>query len=107
MGLSETADPSTARRDRSASLDPDRANLAGITNMDVANSTTSGMAQRSQLSDIQNMYQASSGFGRRALWQDGRLCRVVGHGRTLRVFVTKLQVPVMYAIFVLDFKILK
>ena len=60
-------------------IDPDRANLAGITNMDVANSTTSGisgttisvlqegqkqipivarlrMDERSQLSDIQNMY---------------------------------------------------
>ncbi len=60
-------------------IDPDRANLAGITNMDVANSATAGMSgsavsvlqegqkqipivarlrmdERSQLSDIQNMY---------------------------------------------------
>ncbi len=64
-------------------IDPDRANLAGITNMDVANSSTSGisgstisvlqegqkqipivarlrMDERSQLSDIQNMYVYSS-----------------------------------------------
>ena len=63
----------------SLTIDPDRANLAGITNMDVANSSTSGMSgttvsalqegqkqipivarlrmdERSQLSDIQNMY---------------------------------------------------
>ena len=64
----------------SLTIDPDRANLAGITNMDVANSsTTSGMSgttvgalqegqkqipivarlrmdERSQLSDIQNIY---------------------------------------------------
>ena len=63
----------------SLTIDPDRANLAGITNMDVANSTTSGMSgttvsalqegqkqipivarlrmdERSQLSDIQNLY---------------------------------------------------
>ena len=60
-------------------IDPDRANLAGITNIDVANSTTAGMSgttisalqegqkqipivarlrmeERSQLSDIENMY---------------------------------------------------
>ena len=60
-------------------IDPDRANLAGITNMDVANSSTAGMSgttvsvlqegqkqipivarlrmdERSQLSDIQNLY---------------------------------------------------
>ncbi|MGB0124360.1 MAG: efflux RND transporter permease subunit, partial [Silvibacterium sp.] len=60
-------------------IDPDRANLAGITNMDVANSATAGMSgttvsalqegqkqipivarlrmgERAQLSDIQNMY---------------------------------------------------
>jgi multidrug efflux pump subunit AcrB len=60
-------------------IDPDRANLAGISNMDVANSSTAGMSgstvsvlqegqkqipivarlrmdERSQLSDIQNMY---------------------------------------------------
>jgi multidrug efflux pump subunit AcrB len=63
----------------SLTIDPDRANLAGITNMDVANSSTAGMSgttvsvlqegqkqipivarlrmdERSQLSDIQNMY---------------------------------------------------
>ncbi len=63
----------------SLTIDPDRANLAGITNMDVANSSTSGMSgttvsalqegqkqipivarlrmdERSQLSDIQNLY---------------------------------------------------
>ena len=60
-------------------VDPDRANLAGITNMDVANSSTSGLSgvtvatmqegqkeipvvarlrvnERAQLSDIQNVY---------------------------------------------------
>ena len=60
-------------------IDPDRANLAGITNMDVANSSTAGLSgttvtalqegqkqipvvarlrmdERAQLSDIQNMY---------------------------------------------------
>jgi multidrug efflux pump subunit AcrB len=64
-------------------VDPDRANLAGITNMDVANSSTSGMSgvtvtalqeghkqipvvarlrvdQRAQLSDIQNLYVYAS-----------------------------------------------
>jgi len=64
-------------------IDPDRANLAGITNMDVANSSTSGISgttvaalqegdkqipvvarlradQRAQLSDIQNLYVYSS-----------------------------------------------
>jgi multidrug efflux pump subunit AcrB len=63
----------------SLTVDPDRANLAGITNMDVANSSTAGMSgstvsvyqegqkqipivarlrmdERSQLSDIQNLY---------------------------------------------------
>ncbi len=63
----------------SLTIDPDRANLAGITNMDVANSTTAGisgttvsvlqegqkqipivarlrMDERAQLSDIENMY---------------------------------------------------
>ncbi len=63
----------------SLTIDPDRANLAGITNMDVANSSTAGMSgttvsvlqegqkqipivarlrmdERSQLSDIQNLY---------------------------------------------------
>jgi multidrug efflux pump subunit AcrB len=65
------------------SVDPDRANLAGITNMDVANSSTSGMSgvtvtalqegqkqipvvarlrmdERGQLSDIENLYVYSS-----------------------------------------------
>lgn len=64
-------------------VDPDRANLAGITNMDVANSSTAGisgttvsvfqegqkqipivarmrMDQRAQLSDIQNLYVYAS-----------------------------------------------
>jgi multidrug efflux pump subunit AcrB len=64
-------------------IDPDRANLAGITNMDVANSSTSGLSgttvsvleegqkqipivarlrmdERAQLSDIQNMYVYAS-----------------------------------------------
>lgn len=64
-------------------IDPDRANLAGITNMDVANSSTSGMSgatvttlqegqkqvpvvarlradERAQLSDVQNLYVYSS-----------------------------------------------
>jgi multidrug efflux pump subunit AcrB len=63
----------------SLTIDPDRANLAGITNMDVADSSTAGMSgstvsvlqegqkqipivarlrmdERSQLSDIQNLY---------------------------------------------------
>ena len=63
----------------SLTIDPDRANLAGITNMDVANSSTAGMSgttvsvlqegqkqipivarlrmdERTQLSDIQNLY---------------------------------------------------
>ena len=63
----------------SLTIDPDRANLAGITNMDVADSSTAGisgttvsvlqegqkqipivarlrMDERSQLSDIQNLY---------------------------------------------------
>jgi multidrug efflux pump subunit AcrB len=63
----------------SLTIDPDRANLAGITNMDVANSSTAGLSgttvgamqenqkqipivarlrmnERSQLSDIQNLY---------------------------------------------------
>ncbi|HTZ60896.1 MAG TPA: efflux RND transporter permease subunit, partial [Acidobacteriaceae bacterium] len=63
----------------SLTVDPDRANLAGITNMDVANSSTAGLSgstvgvyqegqkqipivarlrmnERSQLSDIQNLY---------------------------------------------------
>ena len=63
----------------SLTIDPDRANLAGITNMDVANSSTAGMSgttvsvlqegqkqipivarlrmdERAQLSDIQNLY---------------------------------------------------
>ena len=67
-------------------IDPDRANLAGITNMDVANSATSAMSgvtvttlqdgdknipvvarlkmdERAKLSDIQNLYVYS---GRRA-----------------------------------------
>ncbi|HEX8817947.1 MAG TPA: efflux RND transporter permease subunit [Terriglobales bacterium] len=65
------------------SIDPDRANLAGITNMDVANSSTSGISgqtvsvlqegqkqipivarlranERSQLSDVENLYVYSS-----------------------------------------------
>ena len=69
----------TRTRRLTLTIDPDRANLAGITNMDVANSATSGMSgttvsalqegqkqipivarlrmdERSQLSDIQNMY---------------------------------------------------
>jgi multidrug efflux pump subunit AcrB len=64
-------------------IDPDRANLAGITNMDVANSSVAGMSgttvsalqeghklipvvarlrmdQRARLSDIQNLYVYSS-----------------------------------------------
>ena len=64
-------------------VDPDRANLAGVTNMDVANSSTSGLSgmivsslqegqkqipvvarlrmdERAQLSDIQNLYVYSS-----------------------------------------------
>jgi multidrug efflux pump subunit AcrB len=76
----EWGDPNTQLE---LSVDPDRANLAGITNMDVANSSTSGltgstvaaiqeghkqipvvarlrMDQRGQLSDIQNLYVYSS-----------------------------------------------
>jgi multidrug efflux pump len=64
-------------------IDPDRANLAGVTNMDVANSSTAGLSgstvsalqegqkqipivarlrmdERAQLSDIQNMYVYAS-----------------------------------------------
>jgi multidrug efflux pump subunit AcrB len=64
-------------------IDPDRANMAGITNMDVANSSTSGVSgatvsvlqegqkqipivarlranERSQLSDVENLYVYSS-----------------------------------------------
>jgi multidrug efflux pump subunit AcrB len=91
------------------SVDPDRANLAGITNMDVANSSTSGMSgvtvtalqegqkqipvvarlrmdERGQLSDIENLYvYASQDNSKVPLVQISQLRHNLQTGRIVRL----------------------
>ena len=91
------------------SVDPDRANLAGITNMDVANSSTSGMSgvtvtalqegqkqvpvvarlrmdERGQLSDIENLYvYASQDSSKVPLVQISQLQHNLQTGRIVRL----------------------
>jgi multidrug efflux pump subunit AcrB len=91
------------------SVDPDRANLAGITNMDVANSSTSGMSgvtvtalqegqkqipvvarlrmdERGQLSDIENLYvYASQDNSKIPLVQISKLSHELQTGRIVRL----------------------
>ena len=91
------------------SVDPDRANLAGITNMDVANSSTSGMSgvtvtalqegqkqipvvarlrmdERGQLSDIENLYiYASQDNSKVPLVQISQLQHNLQTGRIVRL----------------------
>jgi multidrug efflux pump subunit AcrB len=90
-------------------VDPDRANLAGITNMDVANSSTSGMSgvtvtalqegqkqipvvarlrmdERGQLSDIENLYVYSSQDSSKVpLVQISKLSHELETGRIIRL----------------------
>ncbi len=93
----------------SLTIDPDRANLAGITNMDVANSSTAGLSgstvsvlqegqkqipivarlrmdERSQLSDIQNLYVYGSQDGNKIpLVQISNIDHDLVNGRIVRL----------------------
>jgi multidrug efflux pump subunit AcrB len=90
-------------------IDPDRANLAGITNMDVANSSTAGisgskvgvlqegqkqipfvvrlrMDERAQLSDIQDLYvYGSQDNNKIKLWQISDIDHDLFTGRIVRL----------------------
>lgn len=90
-------------------IDPDRANLAGITNMDVANSSTSGLSgttvailqegdnqipiiarlridERARLSDIRNLYvYGSQDNSKVPLEQISRIEHVMSTGRIIRL----------------------